>query len=222
MKRLDRLLSIALLFSARRRLKAESLAAHFSVRLRTVYRDVRSLTEAGFPISGTPGDGYVLPSTSQMRPLLMEPAEAEALVMGARLLEQEADDPQRARLRTAVAKLEAVLPPEGLRRVRAGREQLLLGGTLRRAGPLGVLHEAITEHHVLRIDYRGERRDIEPMGLVRLGDQWVVPSFCRLREDLRSFFAERIVDARPTGETFTPRPEASMQAFADRRGRQLT
>jgi predicted DNA-binding transcriptional regulator YafY len=222
MKRLDRLLAMALLLSARRRLKAESLAEHFAISLRTVYRDVRSLVEAGFPISGTPGDGYLLPSSSQMRPLVMEPAEAEALVMGARLLEHEADDPLRATLMTAVAKLEAVLPPEGQRRVRAGRSQVVLGGLTHRVGPLGVLLEAITEHQVLRIDYKGTRRDIEPMGLVRLGEQWVVPSFCRLRNDLRSFFAERIHSAVPTGETFVPRPEASMEAFANRSDRILT
>jgi predicted DNA-binding transcriptional regulator YafY len=216
MKRLDRLLAMALLLSARRRLKAESLAEHFAISLRTVYRDVRSLVEAGFPITGTPGDGYLLPSSSQMRPLVMEPGEAEALVMGARLLEQEADDPLRGRLATAVAKLEAVLPAESVRRLRAGRAQVVLGGLTRRGGPLGVLLEAITEHQVLRIDYKGTPRDIEPMGLVRLGDLWVVPSYCRLRNDLRSFRADRIFSAVPTGETFTPRPEASMEAFANR------
>jgi predicted DNA-binding transcriptional regulator YafY len=222
MKRLDRLLAIALLLSARRRLTATSLAEHFSISVRTVYRDVHSLVEAGFPITGTPGDGYLLPSSSQMRPLVMEPAEAEALVMGARLLEQDADEPLRARVATAVAKLEAVLPADGLRRVRAGRSQVVLGGQTRRAGPLGVLLEAITEHQVLHIDYKGTPRDIEPMGLVRLGDLWVVPSYCRLRNDLRSFRADRILSAEPTGETFRPRPEASMEAFANRGDRLLS
>src|SRR5580765_7157526 len=80
-KRLDRLLGIALLLSARRRLRAQALAEHFEISLRTVYRDIRSLMEAGFPIVGTPGDGYQLPSTSHLRPLAMDPAEAEALVM---------------------------------------------------------------------------------------------------------------------------------------------
>jgi len=213
MKRLDRLLGIALLLSARRRLRAEALAAHFDVSLRTVYRDVRSLVEAGFPITGTPGDGYTLPSTSHLRPLAMEPAEAEALVMGARLLEQDADEPLRARLRTAVAKLEAVLPPDGIRRLRAGRTQVILGGSIHRSGPLGSLLEAIIEKQVVHIVYRDTERDIEPLGLVRIGDEWIVPSFCRLREDLRAFRADRIMSAKPTGETFTPRPGVSLEAF---------
>jgi predicted DNA-binding transcriptional regulator YafY len=221
-KRLDRLLGIALLLSARRRLRAEALAAHFDVSLRTVYRDVRSLVEAGFPIVGTPGDGYVLPQASHLRPLAMEPAEAEALVMGARLLEQDADEPLRARLRTAVAKLEAVLPPDGIRRLRAGRTQVILGGAVRRTGPLGALLEAIVEKQVVRIVYRDTTRDIEPLGLVRIGNEWIVPSYCRLRDDLRAFRADRIISAEPTGETFQPRPGISLEAFADRGSRLLT
>src|SRR5262249_41388197 len=84
-KRLERLLGMALLLSARRRLRAEELARRFEVSLRTVYRDVRALQNAGFPVAGTAGDGYLLPAGSQLRPLALDPAEAEALALGARL-----------------------------------------------------------------------------------------------------------------------------------------
>src|SRR5262249_17975274 len=118
MKRLDRLLSIALLLSARRRLKAAELAARFEVTLRTVYRDARAVPEAGFPVVGSAGDGYLLPPGSQLRPLALEPAEAEALTIGGRLLETLADAALRARLQSAMTKLEAVLAPEAVRRLR--------------------------------------------------------------------------------------------------------
>jgi predicted DNA-binding transcriptional regulator YafY len=216
MKRLDRLLSIALLLSARRRLRAEALAEQFGISLRTVYRDVRSLVEAGFPIAGTPGDGYSLPSSSQLRPLAMEPTEAEALVMGARLLEQSADDRLHAALLTAVAKLEAVLPPEGVRRVRDQRTRVRLGGTSRGSGPLGLLLEAVTERLVIKIVYNGATRDIEPLGLVRVADFWLIPAWCRLREDMRAFRADRILSASLTDEHFIPRPGVSLDSFSDR------
>ena len=213
MKRLDRLLAVALLLSARRRLQAQSLAQHFNVSLRTVYRDVRSLVEAGFPIIGTPGDGYLLPSTSTMRPLVMEPDEAEALVMGARLLEQSGDDAIRARLATAVAKLESVLPVDGVRRLREHRTRVLLSGGSRSAGPIGVLLEGVTEHRVVRIQYGLQRREIEPLGLVRIDDHWFVPSYCRLREDLRTFRADRILAAELTDIPAPVRPGVSLEAF---------
>jgi predicted DNA-binding transcriptional regulator YafY len=48
LKRLDRLLAMALLVSGRRRLRGEDLARQFRVSVRTVYRDLRALQEAGF------------------------------------------------------------------------------------------------------------------------------------------------------------------------------
>ena len=225
MRRLDRMLATALLLSARRRLTAQALAEHFGTSVRTIYRDVRSLQDGGFPISGTPGDGYTLPSSSQMRPLCMEPAEAEALVMGARLLEQTGDEALRARVATAVAKLEAVLPADGVRRLREHRTRVLLDGGTRASGPLGVLLEGVTERQVVRIEYGlrggdGTRRDIEPLGLIRIGEFWVVPAYCRLREDLRTFRADRIQHAELTGIPSPVRPGVSLEAFSSR-GRPL-
>lgn len=217
MKRLDRLLAIALLLSARRRLQAHQLSEHFGISIRTVYRDVHSLIEAGFPIVGTPGDGYLLPSTSHMRPLVMEPAEAEALVMGARLLEQAGDDAIRARLATAVAKLESVLPIDGVSRLREHRTRVLLSGGARGSGPLGVLLEAVTAKRVVRIQYGLLRRDIEPLGLIRIDEHWFVPSFCRLREDLRTFRVDRILGAELTEIPCPVRDGVSLDSFSPRR-----
>src|SRR5689334_9631452 len=126
MRRLERLLGTALLLSARRRLKAEDLAQRFRVSLRTVYRDMRSLQEAGFPVTGAAGDGYLLPPGSQLRPLSLEPSEAEALVMGARLLDTHADEDLRSRLHAAVAKLEAALAPAAVRRLRDHESTVLM------------------------------------------------------------------------------------------------
>ena len=69
MARLPRLLSLALLFSSRRRMRAEDAAEQFGVSVRTVYRDIAALEEAGFPIVGTPGDGYHLGSGAHLKPL---------------------------------------------------------------------------------------------------------------------------------------------------------
>lgn len=40
---------------------------------------------------------------------------------------------------------------------------------------------------------------------------WLVPAYCRLREDLRSFRADRILEARATGERFQPRPGYTLE-----------
>jgi predicted DNA-binding transcriptional regulator YafY len=226
-KRLERLVGMALLLSARRRLRAEELAGRFDVSLRTVYRDVRSLQDAGFPVAGTAGDGYVLPAGSQLRPLALDAAEAEALALGARLLDTAADRPLRDRLRTALAKLEAILAPEAVRRLR-DRESTVLMPKLATgdAGPVSVLLEAVSDRRVLHLAYQGlartesTRREIEPLGLVRLGNVWLVPAYCRLRQDLRVFRTDLIVEARLTGETFVPREGLTLEDFVRLKARE--
>ncbi len=219
-RRLERLLAIALLLSARRRLRAEDLARRFGTSLRTVYRDMRALQQAGFPVSGTAGDGYTLPPGSHLRPLALGPDEAEALVMGARLLERVADAGLRESLRAATAKLEAVLAPEAVRRLRDHETTVLMPPVRSRApGPLTLLLRAVQERRVVDIAYsgvaRGEatRRAIEPLGLVRFAEYWLVPAYCRLRQDLRVFRADRMSEARATGETFTLRPGLTLEDF---------
>ncbi|MBK8478468.1 MAG: HTH domain-containing protein [Opitutaceae bacterium] len=54
MNRTDRLVAMVLYLQGRRVVRAEDISAHFEVSLRTVYRDVAALGEAGVPISGKP------------------------------------------------------------------------------------------------------------------------------------------------------------------------
>jgi predicted DNA-binding transcriptional regulator YafY len=220
MKRLERLLGMALLLSARRRLRAEELARRFDVSLRTVYRDVRALQDSGFPVVGTAGDGYLLPASSQLRPLTLDPAEAEALALGARLLDTAADRPLRDRLRAATAKLEAILAPEAVRRLRDRESTVLMPEfATRDAGPVSLLLEAVSDRRVVHLVYRGlareepTQREIEPLGLVRLGEAWLVPAYCRLRQDLRVFRVDRVAEARLTGETYVLRPGLTLEDF---------
>src|SRR5207248_3118409 len=55
MNRTDRLMGILLEFQAHGERRAEDLARVFEVSVRTVYRDVEALCEAGVPVVATPG-----------------------------------------------------------------------------------------------------------------------------------------------------------------------
>jgi len=63
------------------------------------------------------------------------------------------------------------------------------------------------------------RREIEPLGLVRLQDYWMVPAYCRLRRDLRVFRVDRVREARLTGETFQPGPAWAWRTSSGRRSK---
>ena len=65
MNRTDRLLALVLALrgnpdSSAGWVRAEELARQFEVSVRTVYRDVLALNEAGVPVLSVPGQGYRL------------------------------------------------------------------------------------------------------------------------------------------------------------------
>jgi len=60
MNRIDRLLTIIIHLQSKQYVKAYEIAERFDISIRTVYRDLRALGEAGVPIGMDPGNGYFL------------------------------------------------------------------------------------------------------------------------------------------------------------------
>jgi len=60
MNRIDRLTAILIHLQSKKIVKAEEMADRFEISLRTVYRDVRALMEAGVPIGSEAGKGYFI------------------------------------------------------------------------------------------------------------------------------------------------------------------
>lgn len=152
MTRLPRLVTLALHLSARRRVLARQIAEDFGVSIRTVYRDVRALQAAGFPVVGTAGDGYRMAQAAFLRPLQLAPDEAEALVLVGKALGPTLDATLRGALLRALAKLEATFEPPVERRVRGVLGQTVFrSGTARQPALTAQVLEAVRERRVLQI-----------------------------------------------------------------------
>jgi predicted DNA-binding transcriptional regulator YafY len=222
MNRVDRLFAILLHLQGRRVTTAASLAARFEVSLRTLYRDLAALGEAGVPLVAEAGVGYRLMPGYALVPARFSEAEALALLSAARVAEAAADGDGRLALRSAVGKVRATLA-EDLRGC-ADRVEALTwvsgagaNESVARAVPLARLQALVAERRVLRLRYRGAgggretRREVEPAGLVMHGGRWHLLAWCRKRGAWRDFRADRVLAAASSAERAEPRPGGTVE-----------
>jgi predicted DNA-binding transcriptional regulator YafY len=188
---------------------ARWLAERFEVSARTVERDIGALQQAGVPIYAEPGrtGGYVLDKTHTLPPVNVTPGEAVAIAVA---LEGLRGTPFEEAARSALRKVVAVMPArdEAAAQELTGRVRLL-GKAGSDSVPAAVAR-ALSDHRVLRLGYvdrhgAATRREIEPLGYVG-GTHWYLIGWCRLRESVRCFRLDRIVDPVATDEVVAPRP----------------
>ena len=91
MNRIERISSILIQLQSKNTIKAKEIADRFEISLRTVYRDIRSLEEAGVPLIGEAGIGYSLVDGFRLPPILFTKEEAMALITAEKLVEKVTD-----------------------------------------------------------------------------------------------------------------------------------
>lgn len=76
MPRLNRLQAILTRLQSKQVVTARELADHFGVSIRSIYRDLRTLEEAGIPVGAEAGIGYFLPDNFHLPPVMFTTDEA--------------------------------------------------------------------------------------------------------------------------------------------------
>ena len=158
MNRTDRLLAIVLELQGRRHRRAEDLAHTFETSVRTIYRDIRALGQAGVPLIATPGRGYALIEGYFLPPLSFTTDEAAMLLLGSEAMERRFDTQYRAAAQSAGRKIAGVLPAPVQDEVQRLRERIYVnieGGGLRPevAENLQRLRQAIERSVTVRFVY---------------------------------------------------------------------
>jgi predicted DNA-binding transcriptional regulator YafY len=213
MNRIDRLSAILIQLQSRSLVKAQQLADKFSISLRTVYRDVHALQEAGVPVIGEAGTGYSLMEGYKLPPVMFNQDEATALLTAAKLMQSKTDAASIKNYTTALDKIKAVLrhsEKDHLEEIDA-HIAVVQHPAFRFEMPVEMhlqpILKAIANAAVINIQYaalesnKATNRNVEPVGIYNLGSYWHLVAFCRLRNDYRNFRTDRIQKLVITGET---------------------
>lgn len=224
MNRIDRLVAILIYMEGRRVTRAEDIADEFATSIRTVYRDIAALAEAGVPIVGEAGVGYSIMRGYHLPPVHFTTEEATALVTAGMLMDRFADSSLMSSMTSALGKIRAVLPPDRQDHVARLERRMTLRSTRQPNQPanLFLIQKALADRTVLRISYRGSgaaeplRREVEPLGLTYYGDRWHLIAWCRVRQDYRDFRTDRIQAIGASSEQFGPHEDFSLNDFLRR------
>src|ERR1700759_4409774 len=222
MNRIDRISAILIHLQSRRVVKASDIADPFGISLRTVYRDIKTLEEAGIPLIGEAGVGYSIMDGYRLPPVMFTREEATAFLTAEKLMERLTDPSSDENYKSAMYKIRSVLrmaEKDYLDNIDGHIEVLKsrrgAGGRLD-LNPLQIILKGIGERQVLSIHYfamhnqQKSERCIEPVGVFYLDNYWHLIAWCRLREDYRDFRLDRISNISLTGERFrTQHPNLS-------------
>jgi predicted DNA-binding transcriptional regulator YafY len=204
--------------------KAQEIADRFGISLRTVYRDIRALEEAGVPIGAEAGIGYFL-ENYHLPPVMFTTEEASAMLLGAKLIEKMSDHSINKEFSSALYKIKAVLKSADKEHVEdlENRVQVLKPA---RSQPfpndfLSTIQQAIVKKNRLLMEYYASytdtttTREVEPIGISYYGEGWHLIAYCQLRQDYRDFRADRIKNLQNTGQCFNSQ-HLSLQHYLQR------
>ena len=208
--RASRLLSMLMLLQIRGRVTALELSRELEVSIRTIYRDIDSLSAAGVPIYSErgPAGGYQLMDGYRTRVTGLTPDEAGSLFLaGAPTAAAELGLGEV--LAAAQLKLLASLPDDLRRQAEriGSRFHLDTSGwfqEMEKPPYLPDVATAVWEERPLKIRYQRWQgivtRQVDPVGLVRKGNAWYMVA--RADKQYRTYRLTRILELESIEERF--------------------
>ncbi|HTF81968.1 MAG TPA: YafY family protein [Cytophagales bacterium] len=226
MNRFDRITAILIQLQSKKVITAQEIADRFEVSLRTIYRDIRSLEEAGIPIVSEVGVGYSMMDGYRLPPGMFTKEEALTFITAEKLMERFTDYSLNKEYKSAMYKVRAVLRNTEKDYIEEVEDHIavLPNANLPQQHskvPLQAILHSISEKKVIQINYFSNHsqeqnlRLIEPVGVFHLGDNWHLIAYCQLRKDYRDFRMDRISQISTTEMPYH-KSHPSLQSFLNK------
>ncbi len=215
MNRIDRVTAILIQLQSKRIVKAQEIADRFNISLRTVYRDIRTLDEAGIPIIGEAGVGYSIVDGYRLPPVMFTKEEATTFLMAEKIIEKYTDTYNLELYQSALFKIKAVLRTAEKEFLDDISDNIVVlknnyqPEEQHNNQALQAILTSINEKKALHITYAAAyaenitERHVEPLGIYLQSNLWYLIAYCQLRKDYRNFRTDRINHFRITEKKYS-------------------
>ncbi|MCJ8300757.1 MAG: YafY family transcriptional regulator [Pseudomonadales bacterium] len=209
-----RILAVLELLQSHGRLSGADLALRLNLDRRTLRRYIAALEDLGIPIMSERGryGGYSLMPGFKLPPMMFEDNEAMALSLGLLAAQQCGLVQSDSAFASARSKLERVMPEPLRKKVRAIHHAITIDvakSTVTAANNSTVLELscAAANQQQVSIQYRsaaaiGSSRIVDPYGVAFYLGRYYLVAYCQLRNDIRTFTVERIVQLQTLATNF--------------------
>lgn len=213
LKKLDRVTAILTQLQSKPIVRAQDLAAKFDVSIRTIYRDVKTLENAGIPIIGEAGSGYSLMDGYKLPPIMFTKEEVLSFITAEKLMQKFSHQSLGNHYQTAMEKVRSVLRHSDKNLIHNIEKQIHVfnyhaqpGDTVKNVIP--TILESIADKTQLVIEYKTvdstvTNRTVEAVGVFFEFNYWYIMAFCTLRKDFRQFRVDRILQIFKTQTLFS-------------------
>lgn len=206
MNRLTRITAILVQLQSKKIVTAKEIAEHFEISLRTVYRDIKTLQDAGVPIGSENGVGYFIVDGYHLPPISLTEEEANSLITSETFIKKQGDKSLSKNFNSLLIKIKGTLKDFQKEKV-----ELLSSRTINfhkvdliESNWLSDIQNAISSKTQIFITYNSlykeeqTKRQIEPQAIYYTNNVWIAIAFCHLRDELREFRLDRITHLNNT------------------------
>jgi predicted DNA-binding transcriptional regulator YafY len=212
--RVHRLISILLLIESKGMIKARDIATKLEISLRTVYRDIDSLCEAGIPLATTPGPKggiYLMAGYSGGIGHLQEEDIINLYINSIGIIPDKHSD-MALKLNNTLIKLQKNFSPNQISELNKVKKRFHFDDTLwwgenHRMNDIDTIIYGVLQSKGLEITYTKYNgatsiRRVQPYGIVVKRMDWYLVGYCEKNKTIRSFKCDRILESKILNEFF--------------------
>ncbi|MDP4182163.1 MAG: YafY family protein [Bacillota bacterium] len=207
---LERMLAIIMYLSCHEKVRAKELADKYEVSVRTIYRDIDAISQAGIPIRAFQGSagGIGIVEGYKLDKSVFSTDDMQSILAGLKGLHSINKD---LKTKLLIEKLSGVASKSDY--MPAGNEIIIdlssWNKNDRLSSRITEIKRAIRERRIIKFLYftngKLTKRKVEPCVILFKDTSWYLYGFCLLREDFRVFKLKRLNKLEVTDETFEMR-----------------